>query len=88
MTDGHQIIEQWFDSRGWQPFDWQWSVWHHCLNNKMGLLNAPTGSGKTFALFMPVLINWINQNPILSAKKKKWPSIVMDHAASRSGQRS
>ena len=63
MTDGHHIIERWFDSRGWQPFDWQRSVWQHCLDNKKGLLNAPTGSGKTFALFMPLLINWINQNP-------------------------
>src|SRR6056297_758439 len=63
MTDGHRIIEQWFSSRQWQPFGWQRTVWKHCLDQKKGLLNAPTGSGKTFALFMPSLINWINQNP-------------------------
>ena len=63
MTDGHRIIEQWFSSRQWQPFGWQRTVWQHCLDQKKGLLNAPTGSGKTFALFMPSLINWINQNP-------------------------
>src|SRR6056297_4031266 len=63
MTDGQRKIEQWFKSRRWKPFEWQRTVWKHCLDQKKGLLNAPTGSGKTFALFMPLLIEWINQNP-------------------------
>jgi ATP-dependent Lhr-like helicase len=71
MTDGHRIIEQWFASRQWQPFDWQRTVWQHCLDNKKGLLNAPTGSGKTFALFMPLLINWINQHPTSYQEQEK-----------------
>lgn len=71
MTDGHQIIEEWFSSKSWRPFDWQKSVWKHCLQKKKGLLNAPTGSGKTFALFMPVLIKWINQNPETFRQKEK-----------------
>lgn len=71
MTDGHRIIEQWFEQKNWHPFDWQREVWKHCLDQNKGLLNAPTGSGKTFALFMPLLIDWINKNPDCYRKKDK-----------------
>jgi len=71
MTDGQRKIEQWFKSRRWEPFEWQRTVWKHCLDQKKGLLNAPTGSGKTFALFMPLLIEWINQNPDSYQDKEK-----------------
>jgi len=71
MADGHSIIEQWFERKNWRPFDWQRQVWQHCLDQNEGLLNAPTGSGKTFALFMPLLIDWINQNPETYQIKEK-----------------
>ncbi|NGP88377.1 ligase-associated DNA damage response DEXH box helicase [Fodinibius halophilus] len=60
---GLQRIENWFQARQWQPFDYQREVWQAYLSGKNGLLNAPTGSGKTYALWMPVLINWINEHP-------------------------
>jgi len=60
---GLQIVEAWFESRGWEPFDYQRRVWDAFLMRKNGLLNAPTGSGKTYALWMPVLIDWIDRNP-------------------------
>ncbi len=63
QSSGHQKINSWFDQRGWQPFDYQTKTWRAVLNGKNGLLNAPTGSGKTFALFMPALIRWINNHP-------------------------
>lgn len=62
-TDGLHQIEEWFARRGWQPFDYQVEVWDAVLQGKNGLLNAPTGSGKTFALFMPMLIKWIDRHP-------------------------
>lgn len=62
-TKGHHWIENWFNQKGWQPFDWQRTMWLHILEQRSGLLNAPTGSGKTLALFMPVLIDWINSHP-------------------------
>jgi len=60
---GLSKIEEWFQGRGWQPFDYQRKVWQAVLDGKNGLLNAPTGSGKTFALFMPALIKWIDRHP-------------------------
>ncbi|MGD8428288.1 MAG: ligase-associated DNA damage response DEXH box helicase [Balneolaceae bacterium] len=60
---GLQIVESWFKQRNWQPFDYQYEVWQAFLNGKNGLLNAPTGSGKTFALWMPILIKWVNEHP-------------------------
>lgn len=60
---GQQIIKEWFQQRGWQPFDYQRQVWTAFREGQNGLLNAPTGSGKTYALWMPVLIRWINEHP-------------------------
>lgn len=62
-TLGLRLIENWFREQNWQPFDYQQKVWEAFLNGKNGLLNAPTGSGKTFALWMPILIKWINEHP-------------------------
>lgn len=62
-SKGREHIEAWFSNRGWKPFDYQQQVWDAVLQGKNGLLNAPTGSGKTFALFMPVLIQWMNDHP-------------------------
>lgn len=63
MSKGNQIIQRWFKKKDWQIFDFQREVWDAFLAGKNGLLNAPTGSGKTFALWMPNLIRWIDEHP-------------------------
>jgi ATP-dependent Lhr-like helicase len=60
---GYKIINEWFFAKGWNIFPFQHDVWNAFLSGKNGLLNAPTGSGKTFALWMPNLIKWINEHP-------------------------
>ncbi len=55
MNNSIQIIENWFEKKGWAPFPFQQSCWQAFLDGKSGLLNAPTGSGKTYALLLPVL---------------------------------
>jgi len=57
------IAENWFHSQQWQPFPFQKKTWKAFLAGKNGLLNAPTGSGKTYALWFPIVLNYINQNP-------------------------
>jgi ATP-dependent Lhr-like helicase len=63
--------EQWFESKGWTPFDFQRACWKHYLNGKSGLLNAPTGSGKTLALWMPILMEYLREHPTTWQKPKK-----------------
>jgi hypothetical protein len=51
-----EIAFQYFKDKGWIPFDFQVQTWKDYLEGKSGLLNAPTGSGKTFALWFPVIL--------------------------------
>lgn len=62
LTKGQDIISDWFKARQWESFPFQEETAEHYLAGKSGLLNAPTGSGKTYALFLPVLIEWLNAN--------------------------
>ncbi|WP_297334405.1 ligase-associated DNA damage response DEXH box helicase [Flavobacterium sp.] len=64
------IATGWFDSKGWKPFPFQTQTWTAFLQGKNGLLNAPTGSGKTYALWMPVVLNYIKNNPDYKTKYK------------------
>lgn len=41
------------------------------MQGKHGLLNAPTGSGKTYALWFPIVLNYIKSNPEYRTKHKK-----------------
>jgi ATP-dependent helicase Lhr and Lhr-like helicase len=57
------IATNWFTGRGWKPFPFQTQTWTAFLQGKHGLLNAPTGSGKTYALWMPIVLDYIKSNP-------------------------
>ena len=52
-----------FQSKGWSPFDFQLETWKDFMDGKSGILNAPTGSGKTFALWFPLLLEHIKSHP-------------------------
>jgi ATP-dependent Lhr-like helicase len=64
------IAENWFEKQGWKPFAFQTQTWTAFLQGKNGLLNAPTGSGKTYALWIPIILNYIRQNPDYKSKTK------------------
>lgn len=64
------IATGWFNSKGWKPFPFQTQTWTAFLQGKNGLLNAPTGSGKTYALWMPVVLDYIKNNPDYKTKYK------------------
>ncbi|SFB71174.1 ATP-dependent helicase Lhr and Lhr-like helicase [Zunongwangia mangrovi] len=66
-----KIAEDWFTSQGWKPFKFQKDTWKAYLQKKNGLLNAPTGSGKTYALWVPIVLNYIKNNPDYKTKPKK-----------------
>ncbi len=66
-----QIAENWFQEQNWKPFKFQKDTWNAFLQGKNGLLNAPTGSGKTYALWFPIVLNYIKNNPEYKTKHKK-----------------
>lgn len=63
VTKGQQVIQTWYKQKQWKQFSFQKEMEEAYLAGFSGLLNAPTGSGKTFALFLPFLAGYINQNP-------------------------
>jgi len=62
-TIGYKVIREWMGSQGRQPFAFQEETWEHVLAGESGLVNAPTGCGKTFSVFLGVLIDFINRHP-------------------------
>lgn len=46
----------WMLARGWTPQAFQIEAWQAFQSKKEGIVNAPTGSGKTYSLLLPALI--------------------------------
>lgn len=68
-TIGYKKIIDWLKAEGKKPFDFQKEAWQYYASGYSGLVNAPTGFGKTFSLFLAVVIEGINQE--LSKKNGK-----------------
>ena len=45
-------IEAWFERQGWTPLPFQRQCWQAYLAGESGLIQVPTGSGKTYAAVM------------------------------------
>ena len=45
-------IRDWFEHQGWTPLPFQEATWRAYLEGRSGLIQVPTGSGKTFAAVM------------------------------------
>jgi ATP-dependent Lhr-like helicase len=69
-SKGEKLISKWYKTKKWQQFPFQQEMMESYLNGFSGLLNAPTGSGKTFAMFLPFLAHYINQHPQDYQKRK------------------
>lgn len=65
------IARDWFKTQGWKPFPFQQETWKAFLRGKHGLLNAPTGSGKTYALWFPVVLQFMKDFPDYREKHPK-----------------
>jgi ATP-dependent Lhr-like helicase len=69
---GEKRFLQWFKGHGWKPFKFQREAWRAASCGDSGLIHSPTGTGKTFAVAIPPLIEWLNENPQASV----WPKAV------------
>lgn len=65
------MICDWLASKGYQPFTFQEQTWQHICDGHSGLVNAPTGTGKTFSVFLGALIQFINEHPQQYTRKGK-----------------
>ena len=73
MSNVHlNTAQEWFSSKGWQAFDFQKKCWRAFLDNHSGIVNAPTGSGKTYALFLGALVSFLSKKN----QAKKGPYII------------
>jgi ATP-dependent Lhr-like helicase len=60
-SEGWHRALAFFSHQGWKPLPFQQEAWENCLGGRSGIVNAPTGSGKTYSLLMPALIRQINR---------------------------
>ncbi|MEL6594125.1 MAG: DEAD/DEAH box helicase, partial [Bacteroidota bacterium] len=56
MKSALERAHTWYRSRGWQMFPFQEEMIRRYLSGHNGILNAPTGSGKTMAMWIPILL--------------------------------
>jgi ATP-dependent Lhr-like helicase len=60
-NSGLSAAQKWFEDRDWQPFTFQLDAWHAFAKAKDGVVNAPTGSGKTYSLLVPIVAGGIDR---------------------------
>ncbi|TBN06732.1 ligase-associated DNA damage response DEXH box helicase [Hyunsoonleella flava] len=59
-SDGFKIIYNYFEDREQSPFQFQIKTWKKYASGHCGVVVAPTGFGKTFSVFLGVLIDYLN----------------------------
>ena len=71
MTHNLTLAERWFDSRGWEPLDFQREVWRAYLDGESGLVHSATGTGKTLAAWWGPLLEYMQEYPTLAPGKQR-----------------
>jgi ATP-dependent Lhr-like helicase len=64
VSQGENPIQRaidWFATQQWTAFPFQREAWEAFLAGHSGLVNAPTGSGKTYSLAIPILLEGLGQ---------------------------
>lgn len=70
-TVGYQKVVKWLKSRKRKPFPFQEETWASYLEGYSGLVNAPTGFGKTYSVFLAPIIAYLNEEGNGSKRKGK-----------------
>jgi ATP-dependent helicase Lhr and Lhr-like helicase len=61
---GIQVLEKWFESQGWTPFEFQREAWNAYLNGQSGLIHAATGMGKTYAAWLGAIAEFLDESSV------------------------
>ncbi|KIO79011.1 DEAD/DEAH box helicase [Pedobacter lusitanus] len=70
-SKGYRHVIKWLKSKKKKPFKFQTDAWQYYAEGYSGLVNAPTGFGKTFSLFLAVIIDELNNQQSPKTKKTK-----------------
>ncbi len=70
-TKGYPIITAWLSSQGRKAFSFQEESWQQIIDGSSGLVNAPTGFGKTYSVFLGAVIDFINRHPDSYASSRR-----------------
>lgn len=66
-------ILAWFKKQRWKPHVFQMETWKAMLDGYSGLINAPTGSGKTYSAWFGILLEYLQKYP--NDQKKTKPGL-------------
>lgn len=64
----NSFADVWFSDQGWTAHDFQKKTWAAMAKGRSGLLNAPTGYGKTMAIWFGVLHHYYIQRKVKKGK--------------------
>jgi ATP-dependent Lhr-like helicase len=71
----------WFQSMGWKASSFQLESWNAQEQGKHGLINAPTGSGKTYAALLPTISRHRNSKKKIKGLRLLWITPIRALAA-------
>lgn len=60
-SKGYKQVIKWLKHSKKKPFKFQTDAWQYYAEGYCGLVNAPTGFGKTFSIFLAVVIDELNK---------------------------
>ena len=62
LQEAHRTATAIFKKRGWKVFKFQRDTWNAYALGESGLVHAPTGTGKTYAVWIPPLVEWMTES--------------------------
>ena len=74
LQDAHRTATAIFKKRGWKVFKFQRDTWDAYASGESGLVHAPTGTGKTYAVWIPPLVEWMTEQDKPEQKKQAHPN--------------
>lgn len=66
-----KFIEEWYRRKNWQSYPFQLELAQAYFEGYNGLLNAPTGSGKTYAMWIPILAEELKRREEEGGRRKE-----------------
>lgn len=67
-----EACNRWMQSMEWRPAEFQQQAWQAIDAGADGLVNAPTGSGKTYSVLLPLLMRYAQQEKTIKGIRILW----------------